>query len=1084
MGAGASAPRQPLQSLSADSIKELVESLGPKFADIGEQLQENGYDGAILADASDEDLDELFDELEVPKLKQKVLRKKLTWLKEGISTASLDERPADGPPTAAAPEEKDYVVDAYDCFLSHKRSDCQDVVARVHDRLTDAGYRAFIDREELEELPKLKASVRASGKLVFFMSPKIFESDWCMLELCTAVDSGIEVLPVTVEGTTWGNGARVFPDVQLDVPEKVEIQGQLYEPRAAAAKAFAHAIGLEHSRSYFDAFIDKLSKRIGPKRADGPQGSVAVGAAPSWGDVLKTLRETSGAADAVDASRPVLARALGLVDGSDESSPVNTAALAALFPAGTDVAPVLRALAARSGPAADATTDGGAGEESLMPVVMAEDAAALEDAEAAGTELPDAGLALVGGSTTMASVRAQLLEALEEAEGDEGMADTIERLKGGKFSFLLPMKGKKRRRVVMRAQEKLVRGATAMGDPIALMPTTKAAAPPAAAEPLSAPAADAVAADAAAEILSRAARKDADKLSIDAALRDPALFNGLRRILYEERAGGDAPEEEAAVLASKVAELKKLLAGGGDGGTLVADVRALSAAAAAQDGTVARLAGAAAAQSVASAAAEGGDAAALVAALEPLEAAAREGLAPSLERLRAEIARDGATPSLPKSSVGSRKRVVIAGGGFCGAMVAYRLDKNPEFHVTLLDTKEYVENTPVVLRLMCLAGKEFEDMFSKALIEHKAYVKNGDVVVGSLAAVRTDHILYGAKTGVAAHALPYDYLVIATGTSYQSDIKTDGTSIEHRRRSYEIEHQRIADAPATVVVGGGLVGTELALDIATYFPGKKVEWISGNETLMSRIHGFHDPTMEVVEREAAKGDLKLSLGERAISVDQAGSILTDKGNETTPGARAYWCTGYRANNFFMKDARTAASVASCLDDEGFINAGPTHQLSHPALSHVFAGGDICCRDRFAGGERMAAYTHVHAMVICENIERLVGTLSGPLQAARLGIPKKGADGATDNEGVLISLGKTDTLIFSKNPLMRAFYPNPEEMEEKYGPIDEAPNGWIQLGDLSAIKFGMGVDLLADTFREGKDEWWAGFDGPRMYDFVP
>ena len=172
-----------MQSLSADSIRELVESLGPKFADIGEQLQENGYDGAILADASDEDLDELFGELEVPKLKQKVLRKKLTWLKEGISTASLDERPAEGPPAAAAPEDDDYVVDAYDCFLSHKRSDCQDVVARVHDRLTDAGYRAFIDREELEELPKLKASVRASGKLVFFMSPKIFESDWCMLEL-------------------------------------------------------------------------------------------------------------------------------------------------------------------------------------------------------------------------------------------------------------------------------------------------------------------------------------------------------------------------------------------------------------------------------------------------------------------------------------------------------------------------------------------------------------------------------------------------------------------------------------------------------------------------------------------------------------------------------------------------------------------------------------------------------------------------------------------------------------------------------------------------------------------------------------
>ena len=157
------------------------------------------------------------------------------------------------------------------------------------------------------------------------------------------------------------------------------------------------------------------------------------------------------------------------MDGSDESSAVNVAALAALFPAGSDVAPVLRALAARAGPSV-VPTEGGAGEETLMPVVMAEDAATLEESEAAGTELPDAGLALVGGNTSMAAVRAQLLEALEEAEGDEGMADTIERLKGGKFSFLLPMKGKKRRRVVMRAQEKLVRGATAMGDPIALMP--------------------------------------------------------------------------------------------------------------------------------------------------------------------------------------------------------------------------------------------------------------------------------------------------------------------------------------------------------------------------------------------------------------------------------------------------------------------------------------------------------------------------------------------------------------------------------------------------------------------------------------
>ena len=150
---------------------------------------------------------------------------------------------------------------------------------------------------------------------------------------------------------------------------------------------------------------------------------------------------------------------------------------------------------------------------------------------------------------------------------------------------------------------------------------------------------------------------------------------------------------------------------------------------------------------------------------------------------------------------------------------------------------------------------------------------------------------------------------------------------------------------------------------------------------MSRIHGFHDPTMEVVEREAAKGYLKLSpVGERAISVDQAGSILTDKGNETTPGARAYWCTGYRANNGFMKDPRTAASVASCLDDEGFINAGPTHQL--PALSNVFAGGDICTKARFGGGERMAGlYARSRHSNLREYRAACWHEIDGPLQGA-------------------------------------------------------------------------------------------------------
>ncbi len=44
----------------------------------------------------------------------------------------------------------------------------------------------------------------------------------------------------------------------------------------------------------------------------------------------------------------------------------------------------------------------------------------------------------------------------------------------------------------------------------------------------------------------------------------------------------------------------------------------------------------------------------------------------------------------------SMKRVVIVGGGFAGAYVARNLEK--KFDVVLIDTKDYFEFTPSILR--------------------------------------------------------------------------------------------------------------------------------------------------------------------------------------------------------------------------------------------------------------------------------------------------------------------------------------------------------------------------------------------------
>ena len=80
MGGGASSMQHRLHKLSADSVQQLVEGIGPSFVEIAKQLRENGLDGEYLESASDEDLNEIFDELKVPKMKRKLLRQKLAKL--------------------------------------------------------------------------------------------------------------------------------------------------------------------------------------------------------------------------------------------------------------------------------------------------------------------------------------------------------------------------------------------------------------------------------------------------------------------------------------------------------------------------------------------------------------------------------------------------------------------------------------------------------------------------------------------------------------------------------------------------------------------------------------------------------------------------------------------------------------------------------------------------------------------------------------------------------------------------------------------------------------------------------------------
>merc|ERR1740117_2857804 len=150
------------------------------------------------------------------------------------------------------------------------------------------------------------------------------------------------------------------------------------------------------------------------------------------------------------------------------------------------------------------------------------------------------------------------------------------------------------------------------------------------------------------------------------------------------------------------------------------------------------------------------------------------------------------------------------------------------FHVTIVDTKDFFEYTPNALRLMC-------DPDCQALWDNSVYPfadilrGKGELIVGAAAAVRRDHVLVGTTAGVASRVVPFDYLVMSTGTSYQSDIKTEGATITHRKHAFETERRRMAAASGFTVVGSGVVGSELALDLKAFFPDKPVNVVTRSE---------------------------------------------------------------------------------------------------------------------------------------------------------------------------------------------------------------------------------------------------------------
>ncbi|KAI9313217.1 hypothetical protein BX666DRAFT_1980726 [Dichotomocladium elegans] len=279
-----------------------------------------------------------------------------------------------------------------------------------------------------------------------------------------------------------------------------------------------------------------------------------------------------------------------------------------------------------------------------------------------------------------------------------------------------------------------------------------------------------------------------------------------------------------------------------------------------------------------------------------------------------------------------QKHVVIVGGGFAGFTVASILDPMPLFHVTIIDTKDSFEYTPGIVKRLVNPSES-----SSMRVRHDAYVRNGRVIIGY--ATRINH---GAKSIlVNDETLFFDYLVIATGSSYASQLKSTDVSVLYRLTGLEQVHEELLNAKRVLVVGGGLVGCELSSEIAlrTFpgpFPHKQVTLVDSHPKVISRSDSNQrDRAM----RYLCDLGIEVVCNERIVDLDgseNAGVYRGSSGRVYSGYDMVFMATGTRPNSQLLQ---SSSELDCCVDSWGRICVKPTLQIDHWKYQHIFAGGD-------------------------------------------------------------------------------------------------------------------------------------------------
>ncbi|GGG23358.1 NAD(P)/FAD-dependent oxidoreductase [Pontibacter amylolyticus] len=334
----------------------------------------------------------------------------------------------------------------------------------------------------------------------------------------------------------------------------------------------------------------------------------------------------------------------------------------------------------------------------------------------------------------------------------------------------------------------------------------------------------------------------------------------------------------------------------------------------------------------------------------------------------------------------TKPRVVIIGGGFGGINVAQRL-KGKDFQVVMLDRQNYHGFWPLLYQV-ATAGLE-PDSIAEPLRKMFGSDKYDDfhfrlVKVNSVNPIaKTVHTLVGD--------LPYDYLIIATGTKTNyfgnEEVKKNAFPLKQvphalnlRSHLFQCFEQASMTADPElqqsllnfVIVGGGPTGVETAGALAemrkhilpTDYPG--VDFSRMNIYLVEGMDRVLPPMSPESSRKTLKylQDMGIIVKLNALVEGYDGYVATIKGGEKIQTQTLVWAAGVQGA---LIDGLPAEAV-----ERGRIHVNRYNQVL--GFDNIFAIGDIAFMktDKWPKGHPGVAQPAIQqGKLLSKNLKRLV-----------------------------------------------------------------------------------------------------------------